>query len=133
MRRARYRRWTQPSPPLRPSTADPAQGPETALWEASDPLWSYRRALGKWHRSDHLCPAIGFVEGVISYYRKLLQAAGRLRVAGGPILPHRFRWRQRRRFSPSTSTFARPRHAGGSPSGLTTEARGGRASASEAN
>ena len=34
MRRARYRRWTQPSLPLRPSTADPAQGPQTAIWEA---------------------------------------------------------------------------------------------------
>src|ERR1019366_6298579 len=33
MRRARYRRWTQPSLPLRPSTADPAQGPQTAIWE----------------------------------------------------------------------------------------------------
>jgi len=35
MRRARYRRWTQPSLPLRPSTADPAQGPQTAVGEAS--------------------------------------------------------------------------------------------------
>src|ERR1039458_6405622 len=33
MRRARYRLWTQPSLPLRPSTADPAQGPQTAIWE----------------------------------------------------------------------------------------------------
>src|ERR1039457_6021696 len=32
MRRVRYRRWTQPSLPLRPSTADPAQGPQTAFW-----------------------------------------------------------------------------------------------------
>src|ERR1035438_5176875 len=33
MRRARYRRWTQPSLPLQPSTADPAQGPQTAFEE----------------------------------------------------------------------------------------------------
>ena len=47
------------------------------------------------------------VNPALSPYRKLLQAARRLRVAGGPMLPHRFRSRQRRRSSPSTSTCAR--------------------------
>ena len=39
MRRARYRRWTQPSLPLRPSTADPAQGPQTAFEEMTAGPW----------------------------------------------------------------------------------------------
>ena len=55
------------APPARNSS-------DTALWEASAPLWSDGRALGECARHGHQGTSNGFWEGVIRYYRKPLGA-----------------------------------------------------------
>src|ERR1022692_2417262 len=85
MKKARYRRWTQPSLPLRPSTADPAQGPQTAIWEVKHLPASDRRST-----QTVLVQSRVFSEDVVCHYRP------------------RFRFAEEPRSSPSSDADPRP-------------------------